>query len=216
MLQQIIKKINCPNCNEKNEVILWEKINVDMNPDLKEDLFTEKINNLTCTKCGSISRINIPLYYNDNKRKFFIYLVPDFPIDKKEEEKLMDSLRSKTLNILDEGYNNKKRVVFDYYNLLEKILIFDEQLDDRVVEGCKILARTQLKLMEGKAAFEKIENDELVFNFFEKEERKASKSFSIPKAMYYEIEEIINTKDAVNSDEFRKIDVQYAVKMLMN
>ena len=216
MLQQIIKKINCPNCDEENEVILWEKVNIDMNPDLKEKLFTEKINNLVCKKCGFISRVDIPLYYNDTKRKFFIYLVPDFPIDKKEEEKLLSSLREKTLNILDDGYNNRKRIVFDYYNLLEKIIIFDAELDDRVVEGCKILARTQLQLMEGRAAFAKFENDELVFNFFEKEEKEASKNFSVPKAMYVEVEKIIISKDIETNDEFKKIDVQYAVRNLMN
>ncbi len=216
MLQQIIKKINCPNCSEENEVILWEKVNVDMNPDLKEKLFTEEINNLVCKKCGFVSRIDIPLYYNDTKRKFFIYLIPDFPIDKKEEGKLLSNLREKTLNILDSGYNNRKRIVFEYYNLLEKVLIFDAQLDDRVVEGCKILARTQLKLLEGRAAFDKIENDELVFNFFEKEDLEATKNFSVPKAMYNEIKELISEKDIDNGDEFRIIDVKYAVRMLMN
>lgn len=216
MLQQIIKKINCPNCSVENEVILWEKVNVDMNPDLKEKLFTEKINNLVCNKCGFVSRIDIPFYYNDAKAKFFIYLVPEFPIDKKEEDLLLANLRSQTLNILDSGYNNRKRIVFEYYNMLEKILIFDAKLDDRVVEGCKILARTQLKLMEGRAAFNKIENNELEFNFFEKEEKEAAKSFSVPKAMYDEIAEIINKKDIESWDNFRIVDVKYAVRMLMN
>ncbi|MDD2371747.1 MAG: CpXC domain-containing protein [Firmicutes bacterium] len=216
MLQQIIKKINCPNCSVENEVILWEKVNVDMNPDLKEKLFTEKINNLVCNKCGFVSRIDIPFYYNDAKAKFFIYLVPEFPIDKKEEDLLLANLRSQTLNILDSGYNNRKRIVFEYYNMLEKILIFDAKLDDRVVEGCKILARTQLKLMEGRAAFHKFENDELAFNFFEKEEKEAAKSFSVPKAMYDEIAEIINKKDLESGDNFRIVDVKYAVRMLMN
>ena len=96
MIQQIIKKINCPNCNIENEVILWEKINVDINPDLKEKLFNETINNFKCKSCDYNSRIDIPLYYNDVKQKFFIYLVPDFPIDQKEENKLRDNLKEKT------------------------------------------------------------------------------------------------------------------------
>lgn len=216
MIQQIIKKINCPHCNEENEVILWEKVNVDMNPDLKEKLFAETINNMKCKSCNYVSRIDIPLYYNDTKRKFFIYLVPDFPIDKKEEDNLLANLKAETLNILDSGYDNKKRAVFEYYNLLEKILIFDADLDDRVVEGCKILARTQLKLMEGRAAFAGLENDEITFNFFEKEDKEAKKSFSVPKAMYDEIATIIREKDKDSSDDFKIIDVKYAVRMLMN
>lgn len=216
MIQQVIKKIKCPHCNEENEVILWEKVNVDMNPDLKEKLFTETINNMKCKSCNYVSRIDIPLYYNDTKRKFFIYLVPDFPIDKNEEDKLLSNLKTETLNILDNGYDNKKRAVFEYYNLLEKILIFDAELDDRVVEGCKILARTQLKLMEGRAAFAGTENDEITFNFFEKEAKEATRSFFVPKAMYDEIALIIREKDKETADEFKNIDVKYAVRMLMN
>lgn len=187
-----------------------------MNPDLKEKLFAETINNLKCKSCEYVSRIDIPLYYNDNKKKFFIYLVPEFPIDKKEEKNLQDNLKAETLNILDEGYNNRKRLVFEYYNLLEKILIFDADLDDRVIEGCKILARTQLKLMEGRAAFSGIEKDELTFNFFEKEEKQAKRSFSIPKAMYDEVATVIGDKDKDPADDFKIIDVKYAVRMLMN
>lgn len=216
MIQQIIKKINCPHCNEENEVILWEKVNVDMNPDLKEKLFTETINNMKCKSCNYVSRIDIPLYYNDTKRKFFIYLVPEFPIDKKEEDNLLANLKAETLNILDASYDNKKRAVFEYYNLLEKILIFDADLDDRVVEGCKILARTQLKLIEGRAAYAGIENDEITFNFFEKEDKEAKKSFTVPKAMYDEVATIIREKDNDSSDNFKIIDVKYAVRMLMN
>jgi hypothetical protein len=216
LIQQIIKKINCPHCNEENEVILWEKVNVDMNPDLKEKLFAETINNMKCKSCNYVSRIDIPLYYNDAKRKFFIYLVPDFPIDKKEEDNLLTNLKAETLNILDSGYDNRKRAVFEYYNLLEKILIYDADLDDRVIEGCKILARTQLKLMEGRAAFAGIEGDQITFNFFEKEDKEAKKLFSVPKAMYDEVAKIIKDKDKDNGDDFKIIDVKYAVRMLMN
>lgn len=214
MIQQIIKKINCPNCNVENEVILWEKVNVTMNPDLKEQLFEETINNLQCG-CGYKGRVDIPLYYNDAKKKFFVYLVPDFPMGAKEEDELLRNLDGETLHILDPGYDNKMRVVYDYFLMLEKIRIFDEDLDDRGIEGCKILARTQLKLMEGRAAFDRMDGDQLVFQFFAKEEKKASSIFEIPKAMYEEVMELIKVKDRLDPHGFRVIDVKYAVRMLM-
>lgn len=216
MLQQIDKKINCPNCGHENSVILWEKINVDMNPDLKEQLFDESINNLVCSKCNYKSRVDLPLYYNDVKKKFFIYLVPDYPVGAEEEKKLIGNLNDQTLSILDAGYDNRKRVVFEYYNLLEKILIFDEDLDDRAVEGCKILARTQLKLMEGRAAFAGRNKDSLSFNFFEKENKEASKSFDVPLAMYDEVKELLDIKDLDDGRSFRIVDVKYAARMLMS
>lgn len=216
MLQQIDRKINCPNCGKENSVILWEKINVDMNPDLKEKLFDESINNLVCAHCGYKSRVDLPLYYNDAKKKFFIYLVPDYPVGSKDEQELIGNLNSQTLGILDGGYANKQRVVFEYYTMLEKIGIFDEGLDDRAIEGCKILARTQLKLMEGRAAFVKKDGDKLVFHFFEKEDKEASKTFDVPMAMYEDVKALLEEKDKEDPSSFRIVDVKYAARMLMS
>lgn len=216
MIQQIIKKISCPNCSKENEVILWEKINVNINPDLKEKLFDESINNMICENCSYKSRIDIPLYYNDAKKNYFIYLVSDFPVGKVKEERLINNLNNKALNILNKKYDNRVRLVFNYYSLLEKIVIFDTDLDDRAIEGCKILARTQLKLLEGLATFVGVEGKNLIFNFFKKEDKESGSSFEIPKNMYEEVKKIIDNKDKEKSYSFRLIDVKYAVRMLMN
>ena len=215
MIQQIVKKISCPSCGKEGEVILWEKVNVNMNPDLKEKLFDESINSFSCKACGYKGRVDIPLYYNDAKAKFFVYLVPDYPVGMKEEEELIANLNAQTLHILDSGYDQKIRVVFEYFSLLEKISIFDAGLDDRAVEGCKVLARTQLKLVEGRASFASLDKDSLVFNFFEKEDKKASQSFSIPRDMYDEVKSLMEKKDQEDSHTFRIVDVKFAVRMLM-
>ncbi len=215
MIQQIVKKISCPSCGKEGEAILWEKVNVNMNPDLKEKLFDESINSFSCKACGYKGRVDIPLYYNDAKAKFFVYLVPDYPVGMKEEEELIANLNAQTLHILDSGYDQKIRVVFEYFSLLEKISIFDAGLDDRAVEGCKVLARTQLKLVEGRASFASLDKDSLVFNFFEKEDKKASQSFSIPRDMYDEVKSLMEKKDQEDSHTFRIVDVKFAVRMLM-
>ena len=215
MIQQIVKKISCPSCGKEGEAILWEKVNVNMNPDLKEKLFDESINSFSCKACGYKGRVDIPLYYNDAKAKFFVYLVPDYPVGMKEEEELIANLNAQTLHILDSGYDQKIRVVFEYFSLLEKISIFDAGLDDRAVEGCKVLARTQLKLVEGRASFASLDKDSLVFNFFEKEDKKASQSFSIPRDMYDEVTSLMEKKDQEDSHTFRIVDVKFAVRMLM-
>ena len=186
-----------------------------MNPDLKEKLFDESINSFSCKACGYKGRVDIPLYYNDAKAKFFVYLVPDYPVGMKEEEELIANLNAQTLHILDSGYDQKIRVVFEYFSLLEKISIFDAGLDDRAVEGCKVLARTQLKLVEGRASFASLDKDSLVFNFFEKEDKKASQSFSIPRDMYDEVKSLMEKKDQEDSHTFRIVDVKFAVRMLM-
>ncbi|AMP20683.1 hypothetical protein AZF37_05370 [endosymbiont 'TC1' of Trimyema compressum] len=211
MIQQIREKMNCPQCGTEREVILWEKVNVKMNPDLKEKLFDGTLNMLKCKDCGYGARIYIPLIYHDMDKKFFIHFAPDYPVG--EEKTLIENLDKETATLFDDSYNNRLRVVFDYKSLLEKIRIFDEDLDDRTIEVCKLLARTQLKLKEGIAFYSETKNNELEFVFFEKEDTSARHSFSIPKAMCDEVLNLVKEKDQDEGKGFRVIDLTFAVSV---
>lgn len=211
MIQQIREKINCPQCGAEREVILWEKVNVKMNPDLKEKLFNGTLNMLECKNCGYEARIDIPLIYHDMDKKFFIHFAPDYPVG--EEKTLIENLDKETATLFDDSYNNRLRVVFDYKSLLEKIQIFNEDLDDRTIEVCKLLARTKLELKKGIAFYSEIKNNELKFVFFEKEDTSARHNFSIPKAMYDEVLNLVKEKDKGESKGFRVIDLTFAVSV---
>ena len=211
MIQQITEKMNCPQCGKEREVILWEKVNVRMTPDLKEHLFNGTLNMLKCKDCGYEARIYIPLIYHDMDKNFFIHFAPDYPVG--EEKKLIENLVKETAMLFDDSYNNRLRVVFDYKGLLEKIQIFDEGLDDRTIEVCKLLARTQLELKEGVAFYSETKNNELEFVFFEKEDTNARHSFSIPMAMYEEVLDLVDEKDQDDGKGFRVIDLTFAVSV---
>lgn len=209
MIQQVRKKMNCPKCGMEREVILWEKINIKINPDLKEKLFNGKLNILKCKDCGYEARIDIPFIYHNMDKKFFIHFAPDYPIGK--EKTLIKNLDKKTATLFDDFYNNRLRAVFDYKSLLEKIQIFDEDLDDRTIEVCKLLARTQLGLKEGIAFYSEIKNNKLEFMFFKKENASISHKFNIPKEMYNEVQNLIKEKDHDEGRGFRVIDLAFAV-----
>ena len=214
MIQQIRKKINCPQCCTEREVILWENINVKINPDLKENLFNGTLNMLKCKDCGYETRIDIPLIYHDMDKNFFIYFAPDYPVG--EEKTLIKNLGKKTATLFNDFYNNRLSIVFDYKSLLEKIQIFDEDLDDRAIEVCKLLARTKLELKEGVAFYSETKNNKLEFVFFEKEDKNVchTHSFNIPKAMYDEVLSLVEKKDQGKGKEFRVVDLVFAVSVI--
>ena len=97
MIQQITEKMNCPQCGTEREVILWEKINVKMNPDLKENLLNGTLNMLKCKDCGYEARVDIPLIYHDMNKKFFIHFAPDYPVS--EEKTLIENLDKETATL---------------------------------------------------------------------------------------------------------------------
>ena len=69
-------EIDCPECGLKQEVSIWESINVTVDPDLKEKIFQGRINVLQCQKCGIESFIPVPLMYHDMRKKFCVQFYP--------------------------------------------------------------------------------------------------------------------------------------------
>ena len=69
-----------------------------------------------------------------------IYCIPNFSGDTKILDKMLNKLKSDSLENNIKNY--EFRVVKDTNKLAEKIKIFDEELDDRVIEIIKIINRS--------------------------------------------------------------------------
>lgn len=217
MIQQITQKVPCPKCQTENEVLLWEKVNVTMQPDLKEKLFLGTLNFLKCENCNHETRVDIPIIYHDMDKKFFIHFAPEYPMDKEEE--LVENLNQETKALFDASYNNRLRVAFNYRSLIEKVKILDDDLDDRAVEICKILARTQLKLMEGEAFYDSKNEEFLQFFFVEAKDITSGnigdvKEFSVPIKMYTTVQDLVEEKDPGEHNGFRIVGLPFAVELM--
>jgi len=69
-------EIDCPNCGSEQNVMIWETINTDVNPDLNQKLFEGQINVLQCQKCGTKAFIPVPLLYHDMAKRFYVQFYP--------------------------------------------------------------------------------------------------------------------------------------------
>lgn len=69
-------ELPCPKCGHTQRTIVFESINVDINPELKADLFEGKINRFTCQTCGLSALISVPLLYHDMTNQFCVWFVP--------------------------------------------------------------------------------------------------------------------------------------------
>ncbi len=129
-------EVTCQNCLIKSTTKLWDSINVTVDERVKESVLENDFFKFTCPICGHISIIEYDCLYHDMNRKEMIYLITNYSRDNDELVKEMEALSEEILPQFGNDY--KLRIVTSNYDLIEKIKIFDCNLDDRVIEMCKL------------------------------------------------------------------------------
>ncbi len=127
MSKQAEKKIKCERCGLEQTFIIWESLNVTLDPGQKRELLEGKFTYFICKNCQWSSRIVYPLLYHDMGKRFMIWLWTGS--NDPTNEQLLDFR-------LVSSY--QYRLVTSIEELIEKILIFDQGLDDRIIEMYKL------------------------------------------------------------------------------
>ena len=131
------KIITCPRCGTKQEFTLFPVIN-GSNPDLREKFLDGSLTTLTCPECGFSGVVEYPLVYHDIEEKFSIFFEPG------GESRTADLSHTLPAHLESEM---RLRLVHTQDDFREKIYIFRDKLDDRVVE---LVKDAILKEMEAK------------------------------------------------------------------
>ncbi|MCM1159137.1 MAG: CpXC domain-containing protein [Bacteroidales bacterium] len=131
--------IACPKCGREIEIGVWDSIDIPYDMEQKEKVMKNTFFKVACDSCKITFPIGYKCLYNDMEQKYLIWLAP-----KLEEEEMKDiedyNERLKTdnrLRLAQGGY--KYRIVRNDNELREKVLIFDEGLDDRYIETMKMV-----------------------------------------------------------------------------
>lgn len=120
------------------EVGIWTSINMPYDKEQKKRIMKNTFFSVDCEKCGKNNIVSYKCEYNDMEHRYSIRLVPkvagDVQKDMEEYNKRMKE--DKALYFARNGF--VQRAVCDSNELREKILIFDEGLDDRYIEIMKL------------------------------------------------------------------------------
>jgi len=140
MTQEREEDVCCPSCKKTEKIKFYNSINLDINPELREQLFNGEINVFKCKRCnnGAIL-LGIPLLYHDMKRKFQVWYHPvenlekaefynEFSIDGKPI--IDDRIKEITPKCLLEGYLSNPHIVFSMREMVYYIF-FRESLYSR-------------------------------------------------------------------------------------
>ena len=127
------ERVICSCCGHEQIVPVHDSIYVSLLSGRKEKEAIQKqtLFTIICTSCGSEISLCYPCLYHDAKKKLMIWLLPS---NLPNERELLDDILATNI---PQGYTS--RLVATPLELAEKIAIFDANIDDRIVELCKIL-----------------------------------------------------------------------------
>jgi hypothetical protein len=132
--------IHCPKCRHDWSVELHESVNVKTDPGLRDELFSNRLNAVTCPGCSFEFRVDKPLLYSDPDRRLLIYWFPAPAARRAEgEEQFADWLREAGLIMPDGIRAPEVHLVFSRIELVERIFLREAGLDERIIEYVKYL-----------------------------------------------------------------------------
>jgi hypothetical protein len=142
MSKMTTHNLQCPNCDHKQDVIIYDSINLELNPELKKKLLSAEINMMVCEKCGNKSYVETDLLYHDMTHRFCVQLYPFRFISDSGFIKQFNPIGAIAKTGLLEGmlgpgnYMTEPHIVFDmgemirYIKFREKIIVIVPPLND--------------------------------------------------------------------------------------
>ena len=71
--------ITCPVCTNRQTCVVWQSINVTLDPELKQRLLDRSLFAFRCDQCGHTAGIEQELMYHDMERKLMILRAKEEP-----------------------------------------------------------------------------------------------------------------------------------------
>ncbi len=178
--------IICPSCQAEGEMDIWNSVNVDIDPKLREKIFNDELFLYHCPNCGEITAVPYGMLYHDMTHHFMI-LFDFFAPDDYDYEPA-------DIPPLPENYIS--RYVIGLWRFKEKILILEKGLNDIAVERMKYILThvlhpelsergTEVFFGEVNAADENTADEGKIVFWF-KDENDETRVWEPPMATYYE------------------------------
>ena len=127
-MKPVVKIITCPKCREKQNFTMYPSINASSVPGIAKKYLEGGLTTLTCEECGFSGVVEYPMLYHDLDKKFSVFFAPD---QNDREAKIPNVLPAHMLPEM------RMRLVHSSDDLREKIFIYRDLLDDRIIETVK-------------------------------------------------------------------------------
>ena len=140
-MKERTQAITCPKCSRVQAHTIYEQISAFNVPELRNKVLKNELFRFTCENCGHELTLLYPSLYHDAINGFMVYLIPEQDQERIGEIEL-DAIMNEYLEL------KTTRIVRIPNQLAEKIIIFENKLDDRLVELVKQETRYFLQQQE--------------------------------------------------------------------
>lgn len=130
--------IYCPACAGKGEFQMWDSVNVDLDPALREKVLNEELFLWVCPHCGTKVYVPYGFIYHDMQHRFMIFYSPEESDDKYTPLEIPEDFSPQ-----DYTY----RAMYGIIPLKEKIHQLESGLNDIAIERLKYIL-THFKVRE--------------------------------------------------------------------
>lgn len=136
MSRAVEESIRCPSCGNEQPFVLWQSLNVTLDPEKKQELLEGRLTRFTCGKCGQYTEVVYRLLYHDMERRLMVWLVPPDP-DGPPAEEPAEALSGPIGQDMRSTYTFRR--VASRNELVEKVHVADAGLDDGLIEILKLM-----------------------------------------------------------------------------
>ena len=210
MSTEIKKEVNCPACGAKAEARMWSGVNAEVNPNLRLRVLDESFFDWRCPQCGAQAVLAYPCLYHDKGRRFMIYILPGNPDPEKAAGVAAQFPQLRGV---------RKRVTGSLTSTKEKVLLFEDGLDDRAAELVKLLLATVLTRALGKTVGPGFycssdeAKDRIGFSFFVEGEEEPVRKMTTFSA-YRAAQSIVSQLLPPDGEDFLLVDESFARRLL--
>jgi hypothetical protein len=216
---KVKNKFICQHCKDESEIDIYPVINLQSDTNIVNDLFSLDLFRVECPKCKKITLVQYDTIVVDMYKKYIVYLYNDTANGDLNKDSVVNSLRQlpEFKSIFDDV--KYTRIVSSANELLEKLLIYDYDLNDKIVELLKLsIKNSKAEEFEKypNICFDKLDRTSLVFTCFNLINKDVTPVGIGIEIQYYN--DIIDTlgKLPEETELFSKIDEDWAKNILMS
>jgi hypothetical protein len=183
------REVECPECGVSQTILIVESANVQRFPAFKTQLLSGNFMRFTCVSCRASFVVECEMLYTDLDEHLFIGV---FPHEQRGEAQACEEAIERAYGqvFISEAPEFarravgelRRRVVFGYEELREKVVCFAAGLDDHILEAVKVALRDSQPAL-GPLSLQAVAEDLLWFARVGTNEAP----FAVPRAVYQEM-----------------------------
>ena len=136
-------------CDQIIDIDFDESIDLGKKPEVYEEILDGRFQNIRCSKCGTLLKPEIETHFTDAAKDLDLLFLPE---------------KKRAPFLLGEVECSQSRVVIGYPELVEKVKLLKDGLDDRAVETIKFFLLQKSGAEEARILYDHGETESLTFH----------------------------------------------------